>query len=150
MLAGVLLMVQGLAASGALPWRAWTGTAGGCLGPSLFAVLLHAPRFSRVFLAGVINGILPCGLVYAYLALAAGSGAMWTGGLTMFLFGLGTMPLMVLVGSSGHLLGMTSRRRLWRLAAWCVVLTGVISLLRGVGFVDHVPFSGPSDCALCP
>jgi hypothetical protein len=55
-----------------------------------------------VFLGGVVNGLLPCGLVYAYLALAAGAGGSLRGALAMALFGLGTMPLLALVGCGGH------------------------------------------------
>ena len=93
-----------------------------------------------------MNGLLPCGLVYAYLALAAGSGGVWHGWATMALFGLGTVPTMVLVGCGGSALSGTWRFRLFRIAAWCVVLTGVISVARGLGFLVA---SAPAACPGC-
>src|SRR6516225_1214777 len=60
--AGLLLLTQGLSATGVL--GAVRGPAGGaCLGPGLFGSLLRATRLRSVFLGGVVNGLLPCGLV---------------------------------------------------------------------------------------
>ena len=49
-----------------------------------------------VFVGGLVNGLLPCGLVYAYLALAASAGNLFAGAAVMGLFGLGTMPALIL------------------------------------------------------
>jgi sulfite exporter TauE/SafE len=145
--AGLLLIVQGLSAAGVLRLPQLTKK-GPCLGPGFFASLLRETRLRSVFLGGVINGLLPCGLVYAYLALAASSGGVGHGGLTMMLFGLGTLPMLALVGSGGQLLSLTTRRHVLTVAAWCVVLTGVISIGRGVQAMRHV--SAPeSVCPLC-
>jgi sulfite exporter TauE/SafE len=102
-----------------------------------------------VFLAGLVNGLLPCGLVYAYLALAASSAEPWQGALTMAAFGLGTIPILALVGTGGHFLSRTARWRLLRLAAWCVVLTGVLSILRGISAVAAYGWQGSPECPLC-
>lgn len=50
---------------------------------------------------GVLNGLLPCPLVYAFAAQAAGSGGALPGLLTMAAFGLGTFPMMLLAGALG-------------------------------------------------
>ena len=66
----------------------------------------------------------------------------------MLLFGLGTMPAMVSVGVGGALLSAALRRRVLLLAAWCVVLTGALSLWRGVAFLNA---AGPgASCPGCP
>jgi sulfite exporter TauE/SafE len=147
--AGLLLLVQGTIAAGL--WRGFrlASDRGPCLGPGMFAALLGATRLRSVFLGGVVNGLLPCGLVYAYLALAASAGDLFRGGATMALFGLGTVPTMVMVGCGGSLLSVACRRYLVRVAAWCVVLTGLISIIRGLGFLDG--FGAPVDggCPLC-
>jgi sulfite exporter TauE/SafE len=148
--AGLLLLAQGLTAAGVLRWGQPPVRSSACLlGTSLFGPLLRATRLRSVFLGGVVNGFLPCGLVYAYLALAASSGDLWRGGATMALFGLGTMPLLVLLGScGGSLLSLAGRRRLLHGAAWCVVATGVITLLRGL---EYLPWqASPAEaCPLC-
>jgi sulfite exporter TauE/SafE len=147
--AGLLLVIQGLTAAGLLNGIRVLSKQGACLGPAFFAGLLHAPGWRNVFIAGLINGLLPCGLVYAYLALAISAGDMPRGALTMLLFGLGTIPVMVLVGCGGSLLRLTLRRRLVRAAAWCVVLTGVLSIVRGTGFVQLPGVLEPMACPLC-
>ncbi len=99
-----------------------------------------------VYLLGVCTGFLPCGLVYAFLALAAASGTMWQGGLRMLVFGLGTAPLMLLAGWSGSLVQLSIRRRAIRIAACCVLATGLLSIARGVQTLtvqDHAA------CPLC-
>src|SRR5262249_8456294 len=68
---GALLVVQGLHSAGILPrfWKNRTG-AGYCPSQSLFRSFLMAPGWHNAFLAGLLTGFLPCGLVYAYLVLA--------------------------------------------------------------------------------
>lgn len=131
--AGVLLIVQGLIAAGLFRRLAPGKSHHGCAGASMFGTLLRETRMRNVFLAGLVNGLLPCGLVYAYLALAASSGGLWMGGLIMAAFGLGTLPVMTLVGWSGYTLSTIARMRVLRLAAWCVVLAGIMSVTRGLG-----------------
>jgi sulfite exporter TauE/SafE len=146
--AGLLLIVQGLSAAGLLRWRLLTGGFS-CLGPASFAALLKARPLWHVFAAGALNGLLPCGLVYAYLALASSSGELAGGATTMALFGLGTMPALILVGSGGAALGLVLRRRILRLAAWCVVLTGVLAVARGFCFSPGAATGDTAGCPLC-
>ncbi|MFO0865631.1 MAG: sulfite exporter TauE/SafE family protein [Gemmataceae bacterium] len=134
MIAGVLLIVEGLFSAGIL--RRPGSHAGGCAGVSAFASMLRAPKLYSVFAAGMLNGLLPCGLVYAYLAFAAAAGSVHQCGLVMLVFGVGTIPALLLTGMSGSLLGITFRRRLFRFAAWCMIATGVISIHRGVVFLQ--------------
>jgi len=146
--AGVLLMVQGLGAAGLLRMPRLAGH-GPCLGPSFFAALLGAARLRSVFLGGVVNGLLPCGLVYAYLALAASSGDMVHGWMIMALFGLGTLPVLVLFGCGAGAVSLTFRRRLVHIAAWCVVLTGALTIARGVSFIHGSETQDGIVCPLC-
>jgi hypothetical protein len=145
--AGALLIVQGLAAAGVLRLPAFS--AGPCLGPGFFAALLGTTQLRSVFLGGVVNGLLPCGLVYAYVALAASAGDLLSGGVTMALFGLGTLPGMALVGCGGRVLSAASRRNVFRIAAWCVVLTGVLSVGRGLWSLRPAEGQGGPHCPMC-
>ena len=117
--------------------------AAGMLGP-----FSRAPG-GNVFLAGMLTGFLPCGLgPDADLALAA-SASNFVGGLTtMAAFGLGTVPLMVLAGSGASLVSLAMRQRLLKIAAWCVVLTGLVSLGRGMAFWNVSGQNSPPSCPM--
>lgn len=149
-LAGLLLLLQGLQAAGILRWlRLGNRPSVPCLAPGLFGALLQATRLQSVFLAGVVNGLLPCGLVYAFVALAASSGSLWRGAATMALFGLGTIPVMILVGMGGVVLSLALRQRILTLAAWCVMVMGVLSIVRGLGFAQIPDVLVGPGCPLC-
>lgn len=145
--AGVLLVVQGLFAVGVLPKRA-VAAAAACPGAAGFRALLTARGSTEVFLAGLFTGLLPCGLLYGMLALAASTHDVVRGLGTMVAFGLGTVPALVAAGLGGGLLGITARRRLHAAAAWCLVLTGVVSVARGAGFLTW-PGATPAGCFIC-
>ena len=147
-LAGVLLVVQGLLATGLLPRRV-NAASTPCLAGGLFSSYLTAPGLGNVFTAGILTGFLPCGLVYAYLALASATGDMLNGLAHMVSFGLGTVPLMVLAGCGAPALNVATRRHVFKLAAWCVLIAGAVSIVRGVGFLS---FAGaePTSCPFCP
>lgn len=136
--AGLFLAYLGLASLGLIPrfvrWR--RSAQRGCQAASLFASYLRSPGWTPPFLAGVLTGFLPCGLVYAFLALAASGGSVWRGTAVMLLFGLGTVPAMVLTGAGASLLGIAFRRRLLRVAAVCVLATGLLSIARGAAAVQ--------------
>ena len=106
-----------------------------------------------LFLTGTLNGLLPCGLVYA---AAIGSTAMATvgGGVGfMLLFGLGTWPALITLRMSGGVLGMTFRSSLRRAAPYLVGTLAVLMILRGlelgVPYVSPSPAEGPLQAAVC-
>ncbi|MCA8990788.1 MAG: sulfite exporter TauE/SafE family protein [Planctomycetaceae bacterium] len=150
-LAGLFLIYQGLVSAGVPLWGATVGktSEAGCLTGSMFKTFLTMPGWRSRFLAGVITGFLPCGLLYGALALAAATRSMIWGPVLMIVFGLGTVPLMVITGVGGSLLSMTARARMFRIAGWCVVLTGALTLARGVGFVTLPGVVETKGCPFC-
>lgn len=84
---------------------------------------------------GLYWGLLPCGLVWAWLmgaAMAAGAtGSPLQGALVMFVFGAGTVPALLVIGGLGGILG--SRTRLWlsKIGSIAVIIMGTILILRG-------------------
>uniref|UniRef100_A0A7C2K149 Sulfite exporter TauE/SafE family protein n=1 Tax=Schlesneria paludicola TaxID=360056 RepID=A0A7C2K149_9PLAN len=146
--AGLFLLWEGLQATGLLRRRP-SALGPACLFSPLFATLIKVPALRSTFSAGVFTGLLPCGLVYAFVSLAASSGDLGQGALTMLAFGIGTVPLMVLTGTGAMLLGATARQRLWRVAAWSVVVTGVLTVGRGVTFLQAAERPPAERCPLC-
>ena len=120
-----------------------------CLAGTFVGPFLRSPRSSDVLLAGIFTGFLPCGLVYGFLALASSSASVPQGLLTMALFGAGTGPLMILAGAGGSLLSHVGRRNVLRVSAVCVLLTGLISIARGLLFVQLVQAPEVVRCVLC-
>jgi uncharacterized protein len=64
--------------------------------------LLDRPFGWRGYAVGLALGLLPCGMIYAALLVAATTGHALAGAATMVLFGLGTLPGLVAVGWLGH------------------------------------------------
>jgi len=87
-------------------------------------------RASNWYALGLVNGLLPCGLVYAALSLALASGNAAHATLMMVAFGLGTVPAMMLVPSALH--GMTPAQRSisLRIAAILIILLGLMTIYR--------------------
>lgn len=81
---------------------------------------------------GLLNGLLPCGLVYGALALAAASGRATGGALLMAVFGLSTVPALFLVASVGALMQPRWRSRLNRVSGVVLILLGLITIARGM------------------
>ncbi|MFO0903091.1 MAG: sulfite exporter TauE/SafE family protein [Pirellulales bacterium] len=148
--AGALLIWQGLSATGLFRRRTIAGGQTPCLAGTMFSGFLRMPGRTAAFLAGVLTGLLPCGLLYGMIALAASTHDLVAGLTTMLVFGLGTAPILIATGCGGSLLGLAARRKLYVVAAWCMVLTGGISLARGAVFLAQKPSADkPPACPLC-
>jgi len=148
--AGTLLLLMGLVTAGVLP-KPTTRLLSGlpCGTASWLKTFLSAPGWLGALIAGVFTGFIPCGLVYAFLLKAGSTGDIWLGWLTMAVFGMGTIPLMVLAGYGGHFLSVVARTKLIHIAAWCIVLTGGISVARGVTQLNPPAENLTADCPLC-
>jgi sulfite exporter TauE/SafE len=88
-------------------------------------------------------------LLYGMLALATSTHSLLLGTVTMIVFGLGTAPAMILAGLSGRIAGLATRRWLFAAAAWCLILTGLVSVARGVSFLS-IRGEPPAGCPMCP
>lgn len=73
--------------------------------------LIPVQNRTQAFLFGMVWGWLPCGLIYTALALSATTGSITHSALTMFAFGLGTLPAVMGVGIMTALLARLSKSR---------------------------------------
>lgn len=150
-LAGAILVYMGLASAGVLRRSSTAHGDGACLwfAPYL-RPLFRSSSASPLFVAGLLTGLLPCGLVYGFLALAASSQDVGLGAATMALFGAGTAPVMMLTGIGASAISIKMRQKLFTVAAWCVVLTGMFSVYRGVSFFSlAAEASAVEACPFC-
>lgn len=91
--------------------------------------LLPVSSLPRALGLGLLWGWLPCGLVYSVLLLAATSGRATDGSLVMLVFGLGTMPAMLLTGMGAAKLSQMMQRRDARLGLGIlIVFLGLLTL----------------------
>lgn len=89
------------------------------------------------YTVGALNGLLPCGLVYAGLGLALTAAASWQGALTMLSFGLGTVPAMLAVPALMRAVTPTTRGRILKLGVVLLIGIGLMTLLRGTPLGQH-------------
>ncbi|MBF0137648.1 MAG: sulfite exporter TauE/SafE family protein [Magnetococcus sp. DMHC-1] len=126
---GATMIVFGLGALGWSPLAIENRFSGGLV--ARWAGLLQGRGVWQVLLLGVLTGLLPCSLHWAFQAKAAATGSVWGGVTTMLAFGLGTTPPLVLVGMLATTLGHVARQWLLRGAGVLVILMGVRAMYQG-------------------
>ena len=116
-----------------------------------FGALLRRRTLASLGLMGLLNGLLPCGLVYAACVGAAATGSLALSTGYMALFGLGTVPLMLGIGLSGRALPMALRFKLQQLVPVSLGVVGGLLILRGLAL--GIPYLSPDlaagICAHC-
>ena len=147
--AGLFLIREGLLATGIWKQTVSGTSITGCLMRPMFQAIMSTPSQMRSLFAGIATGLFPCGLVYAFVALAASTHDFLSGVLTMTAFGAGTIPMMVLTGCGVSMLSWDARARFWKVAAWSVVITGLLTVGRGIAFVSLTNESPQKACPFC-
>ena len=89
----------------------------------------------------MLNGLLPCGLVYVALAGAVSRGTILSGVGWMLAFGLGTLPTMLGISLSGKLFPISVRAKLRRAIPFSVCLLAALLILRGLAL--GIPYVSP-------
>lgn len=94
------------------------------------------------FFAGLLNGLIPCGMVYLALATALNSATVAGGATFMFLFGLGTTPLMLMISLGGIYLKRYIKFDTRRLVPYFMLFIGVLFIMRSADL--GIPFLSPN------
>jgi sulfite exporter TauE/SafE len=150
-LAGVALLAQ---AAAALPWAS-----GGRLAQRLSAGVTRVVGAVAAWLRrrgiqgpvalGALNGLLPCGLVYAALTAAAGLGSLPQAVGFMVAFGLGTAPVLVFLGLASGAVTARVPVRIRRAAPAMLAIVGVLLIVRGLRMpVPHDHAASPQSAAV--
>ena len=108
---------------------------------STIGKMFSVRTFSSLFFIGMLNGLLPCGLVYMAIAGAIGTGEVLTGSLYMIMFGLGTLPMLLGITLAGNMMGLAFRNRINKLIPVLVILVGIFFILRGLSL--GIPYLSP-------
>lgn len=103
--------------------------------------LLRTASLPAIFGVGVINGLLPCGLVYTALTGALGMAGIPEGGIFMGLFGIGTIPALAALMWMGSRLKEKIAPFMRVAMPIMVVLLGILLILRGLNL--GIPYISP-------
>jgi sulfite exporter TauE/SafE len=123
------------------PIAKWTGRL-----KSSMLKFMNADRPFTLFSFGLLNGLLPCGLVYLAVMGSLASGNALSGAAFMALFGLGTAPMLMGVALAGQLISGQIRQRFRKVVPIAVVLIGFLFIMRGLGL--GIPYLSPPEGAL--
>ncbi|MBR1671704.1 MAG: sulfite exporter TauE/SafE family protein [Fretibacterium sp.] len=148
-IAGLFMVIMGINMLNLFPW--------------LRRLTIRLPRFltgwasrggtHRPFIVGLLNGFMPCGPLQSMWLVALASGGPFAGAFSMFLFGLGTAPLMLGLGSAVSALGRRFKEQVMTVGAVLVVVLGLAMLSQGGAlagiyapwdFLGPAPLGGPA------
>jgi hypothetical protein len=113
-----------------------------------FRRLFRNSSYPSLFGIGLLNGILPCGLVYVAVAGAINTSGVLEGMMYMALFGIGTVPVMLAVSLAGTMISLKLRVFINKLSPYVIVLLGVLIIMRGLSL--GIPYISPKAEALTP
>ncbi len=99
-----------------------------------------------LFITGLLNGFLPCGLVYAALFGAIAMQSTPFTILYMLLYGLGTIPLMSLVVYTSAFIKSPLRNSITKIVPYAAVFVGMLFIMRGLGL--GIPYLSPGNLSL--
>jgi hypothetical protein len=102
--------------------------------------------YQSLFTIGVLNGFLPCGMVYVALFGAIAMQSAGFGVLYMILFGLGTVPMMSSVVYLNSILTLSVRNKIQKIIPYVGVCIGILFILRGLGL--GIPYVSPNNMSL--
>ncbi|UPZ36712.1 sulfite exporter TauE/SafE family protein [Sphingobacterium sp. PCS056] len=93
------------------------------------------------FFAGVLNGILPCGMLYMAAAAAMNTSSSLTSFYFMIMFGLGTLPLLLVFSFLGNFIRTYFKMNFSKWLPFLYILMGIWFLLRGANL--DIPYLSP-------
>lgn len=107
-----------------------------------------------VFLLGVANGLLPCGMVYLAVTMALStSQSVFQGVLFMLFFGFGTIPALFIFSAFSTFLGVNFRNKIKKILPVITLTMGILLILRGlnIGIPFISPFlpASPTETVIC-
>lgn len=106
------------------------------------AKFLYIENNSSLFGIGLLNGLLPCGMIYLALASSFLTGQAMKGSLFMLSFGFGTFPVMVAAVYFGSFLNQGIRLKLRKLVPIFLFFMAALLIVRGMSL--GIPYLSPS------
>lgn len=89
------------------------------------------------FMTGLLNGLLPCGMVYVALAGSLAMQSPLYGGIYMAFFGAGTIPVMLVLMLTQTHFSLSLRTKIIRVLPVFAMFVGILFIIRGLGLGIH-------------
>jgi len=130
-MAGVVMIIMGLGVSGFIKRPFWLEDKEAHI-LRAGKVFMTEVSIWRYYLLGAIFGLLPCGLSYSMFVAASGTGNPVRGLMLTLLFGIGSMPALLLFGYGASLFGSGMRGMLYRASGVVIILMGIMYIKRAI------------------
>lgn len=102
--------------------------------------------YKSLFTIGLLNGFLPCGMVYVAIFGAIAMQSVSLGIFYMLLFGIGTIPMLTAMIYISNLLSFSFRGTIQKAIPIIAVVIGILFIIRGLGL--DIPYLSPSNLSL--
>ncbi len=102
--------------------------------------------YFSLFTIGLLNGFLPCGMVYVAIFGAVAMQSVSLGVVYMLLFGIGTIPMLTFVVYLSQFLTFSFRNTLQKVIPIVAIVIGMLFIIRGLGL--DIPYVSPSNLSL--
>lgn len=109
---------------------------------NIIAIYIQKKQLYGMFILGMANGLLPCGMVYLAITGAMATGTLTGGVAFMGLFGLGTFPAMFLLTYFGTVISLNVRNHMKKAIPFFVATMGILLILRGLNL--NIPMISPA------
>jgi sulfite exporter TauE/SafE len=119
--------------------KLFTGYAGRLIGR--FRILFSQSSLKSLLFIGLLNGLLPCGLVYMAIAGAINTNDVLLGVVFMVVFGIGTTPALLVLSLAGNVVSGSLRRKVSKVVPVFIIVLGIIFILRGMSL--GIPYVSP-------
>lgn len=93
---------------------------------------MQRPGTPAMLALGMLNGLLPCGMVYMAIAGALALGGALQGSLFMIAYGLGTLPALLLLSMASWKMDASTRHYLRKAAPYLGMLLAALLIVRGL------------------
>lgn len=108
---------------------------------NLFRSFLASKSRASLFVLGLLNGLLPCGLVYFALVAAFAQSTVFETAVYMAFFGIGTIPMMAAVYIAKDFMPLNFRKRMVKFIPYGIAVVAVMMILRGMSL--GIPYISP-------
>lgn len=102
--------------------------------------------YKSLFTIGLLNGFLPCGMVYVAIFGAIAMQSVSLGVFYMLLFGIGTIPMLTIVIYISNVISFSFRGTLQKIIPVVAVVIGMLFIIRGLGL--DIPYLSPSNMSM--